>query len=124
MVRSFGIFYLADSQFGLDRDVIQTMIYLTLSVGGHLTLFTARTRGPFWSIRPAPILLGAVIGTQIVATLIAGFGLLMTPLPWHWVAFVWGYTLGVFLIQDRVKLLAYDVFGREHSEILARKSPS
>jgi len=59
-----------------------------------------------------------------LATLIAGFGLLMTPLPWHWVAFVWGYTLGVFLLQDRVKLLAYDVFGREHSEILTRKSTS
>lgn len=120
MVRSFGIFYLADSEFNLDRDVIQTMIYLTLSIGGHLTVFTARTRGPFWSIRPAPILLMAVTGTQIAATLIAGFGLLMTPLPWHWVAFVWGYTLGMFLIQDQVKLLAYKFFGEQHSGLLVK----
>jgi H+-transporting ATPase len=122
MVRSFGIFYLADSVFNLDRNMIQTMIYLTLSVGGHLTVFAARTRGPFWSIRPAPILLVAVIGTQIAATLIAGFGVLMTALPWQWVALVWGYTVGVFFIQDRVKLMAYDIFGQGHSGLLARES--
>ena len=35
---------------------IQTMMYLMLSVAGHLTIFLTRTRGPFWSIRPARIL--------------------------------------------------------------------
>ena len=59
----------------LDRAVIQTLIYLKLSVAGHLTIFLTRTRGPFWSIRPARILWIAVLGTQIVATLIAVFGL-------------------------------------------------
>ena len=58
----------------LDRAVIQTLIYLKLSVAGHLTIFLTRTRGPFWSIRPARILWIAVLGTQIVATLIAVFG--------------------------------------------------
>ena len=33
------------------------MMYLMLSVAGHMTIFLTRTRGPFWSIRPAPILL-------------------------------------------------------------------
>ena len=37
---------------------------------GH-TIFLTRTRGPFWSIRPARILLFAVCGTQAIATLIA-----------------------------------------------------
>ena len=32
---------------------IQTLMYLKLSVAGHLTIFLTRTRGPFWSIRPA-----------------------------------------------------------------------
>jgi H+-transporting ATPase len=64
----------------------------------------------------------AVIGTQIAATLIAGFGVLMTALPWQWVALVWGYTVGVFFIQDRVKLMAYDIFGQGHSGLLARES--
>ena len=60
------------------------MMYLKLSVAGHLTIFLTRTRGPFWSIRPAKILWMAVLGTQIVATLIAVYGFLMAPLGWRW----------------------------------------
>ena len=83
------------------------MMYLTLSVAGHLTIFQARTRGPFWSIRPARILLLAVIGTQALATCIAIFGIFMTPLGWRYAALVWGYALVWFLVTDRVKLLGY-----------------
>ena len=76
---AFGLFFLADRVFHLDRAHIQTLMYLKLSVAGHLTIFLTRTRGPFWSIRPARILLIAVFGTQAVATLIAVYGLFMTP---------------------------------------------
>ena len=51
--------------------------------------------------------MGAVLGTQMVATLIAVYGLFMTPLGWGWALFVWGYALAWFLVNDRVKLLAY-----------------
>ncbi|MEO8271277.1 MAG: hypothetical protein ABI557_16265, partial [Aureliella sp.] len=110
VVAAFGLFYLGEVVFKLDRAVIQTLMYLKLSVAGHLTIFLTRTRGPFWSIRPARILWVAVLGTQTVATLIAVYGLFMTPLGWGWAAFVWGYALLWFLINDRVKLLAYRIF--------------
>jgi H+-transporting ATPase len=110
VVAAFGLFYLAERVFHLDRVHAQTMMYLKLSVAGHLTIFLTRTRGPFWSIRPARILWGAVLGTQIVATLIAVYGLFMTPLGWGWALFVWGYALAWFLVNDRVKLLAYRIF--------------
>jgi len=110
VVAAFGLFYLAERVFHLDRAHAQTMMYLKLSVAGHLTIFLTRTRGPFWSIRPAKILWLAVLGTQIVATLIAVYGLFMTPLGWEWAGFVWGYALLWFLLNDRVKLLAYRVF--------------
>ena len=110
VVAAFGLFYLAERVFHLDRGHAQTMMYLKLSVAGHLTIFLTRTRGPFWSIKPAKILWIAVLGTQIVATLIAVYGLFMTPLGWGWAAFVWGYALVWFLINDRVKLLAYRIF--------------
>jgi H+-transporting ATPase len=45
-----------------------------------------------------------------VATLIAVYGLFMTPLGWGWAGFVWGYALLWFLVNDRVKLLAYRFF--------------
>jgi H+-transporting ATPase len=110
VVSAFGLFYLGERVFKLDRAHIQTLMYLKLSVAGHLTIFLTRTRGPFWSIRPAKILWIAVLGTQIVATLIAVYGLFMTPLGWGWAGFVWGYALLWFLVNDRIKLLAYRLF--------------
>ncbi|MEG5058566.1 plasma-membrane proton-efflux P-type ATPase [Microcoleus sp. A2-C5] len=107
VISAFGLFYLGERVFHLDRDHIQTLMYLKLSVAGHLTIFLTRTRGPFWSIRPARILLMAVFGTQAVATVIAVYGLFMTPLGWGWAMFVWGYALAWFIVNDCVKLLAY-----------------
>jgi H+-transporting ATPase len=118
---AFGLFYLGERVFHLDRAHIQTLMYLKLSVAGHLTIFLTRTRGPFWSIRPARILWVAVLGTQILATLIAVYGLFMTPLGWGWAGLVWGYALAWFLLNDRVKLLAYRVFDPLKDPLLARK---
>jgi H+-transporting ATPase len=109
VVAAFGLFYLSERVFHFDRAHAQTMMYLKLSVAGHLTIFLTRTRGPFWSSRPARILWAAVLGTQIVATLFAVYGFLMTPLGWGWALFVWGYALAWFLVNDRVKLLAYRI---------------
>jgi H+-transporting ATPase len=109
-IAAFGLFYLGDKVIHLDHPHLQTMMYLMLSVAGHLTIFQTRTRGPFWSIRPAPILLIAVFGTQALATLIAVYGLgLVTPLGWRLAALVWGYAVIWFLATDPVKLLAYRV---------------
>ena len=121
VVSAFGLFYLGERVFHLDRAHIQTLMYLKLSVAGHLTIFLTRTRGPFWSIRPARVLWVAVLGTQIVATLIAVYGLFMTPLGWGWALFVWGYALAWFLVNDRVKLLAYRIFDPTEAPLLAKK---
>lgn len=122
VVSAFGLFYLGERVFHLDRAHIQTLMYLKLSVAGHLTIFLTRTRGPFWSIRPSRILLAAVFGTQLAATLIAVYGLFMTPLGWGWALMVWGYALVWFFINDRVKLFAYQVFDPTEPPLLARKS--
>ena len=112
VVAAFGLFFLGERVFHLDRAHIQTLMYLKLSIAGHLTIFLTRTRGPFWSIRPARILWVAVLGTQTIATLIAVYGLFMTPLGWGWAAFVWGYALIWALVNDRAKLLAYAILDK------------
>ncbi|MGB8722293.1 MAG: plasma-membrane proton-efflux P-type ATPase, partial [Terriglobales bacterium] len=121
VVSAFGLFYLGERVFHIDRAHIQTLMYLKLSVAGHLTIFLTRTRGPFWSIRPARILWAAVLGTQTLATLIAVYGLFMTPVGWGWAAFVWGYALAWALVNDRVKLLAYRIFDPTKAPLLATK---
>jgi H+-transporting ATPase len=130
-IAAFGVFYLGDRVFHLRHGELQTMMYLTLSVAGHLTIFQARTRGSFWSIRPARILWVAVLGTQILATCIAVFGIVMTPLGVGYAALVWGYALVWFLFTDRVKIWAYQLLdpsnkssqmdqrsGRFHSDLV------
>ena len=86
-------------------------MYLKLSVAGQLTIFLTRTRGPFWSERPAATLLGATIVAQCIATLIAVYGIFVTPIGWGWASFVWIYAAAWFLVNDRLKLLAYRIFG-------------
>jgi H+-transporting ATPase len=122
-IAAFGLFYLGDRVFHLDHNQLQPMMYLMLSVAGHLTIFLTRTRGPFWSIRPARILWMAVLGTQIVATFIAVYGFLMPPLGWSLAGFVWGYALVWALLTDRVKLLAYRIFDPTKAETPSDLTP-
>ena len=107
VVASFGLFYIGERVLHLSRETIQPLMYLKLSVAGHLTIFVTRTRKSFWSIRPAKILLAAVLMTQGIATLIAVYGLLMPPLGWHLALLVWCYALVWFVVADRIKLGAY-----------------
>jgi H+-transporting ATPase len=104
------LFYIADRILLLGHPELQTMMYLKLSVAGHMTIFQTRTRGPWWSSRPAGILLAAVGGTQVAATLIAVYGAgLVIPLGWKYAGIVWGYALFWFLVGDPLKLLTYKV---------------
>ncbi|MGG8495399.1 plasma-membrane proton-efflux P-type ATPase [Tenacibaculum sp. TC6] len=113
VMASFGLFYLGEKVFHLDRNTIQTLIYLKLSVAGQLTIFVTRTRGAFWSIRPAKILLGTTLATQLIATLVAVYGFLMHPIGWKWAGLVWGYALLWFFISDVVKQIAYRIIGTQ-----------
>jgi H+-transporting ATPase len=121
VIAAFGLFYMGERVLHLDRDRIQTLMYLKLSIAGHLTIFLTRTRGPFWSIRPARILWVAVLGTQTVATLIAVYGFFMQPLGWGWAGFVWGYALLWALVNDRIKLLAYRILDPSKAPTVSKK---
>lgn len=110
---SFGILYLGREVLHLAPGMLQTLIYLKLSVAGHLTIFVTRTRHSFWTYKPAKILLLAVFGTQALATLVAVFGCgLMAPIGWNLALGVWIYSLVIMVILDGVKHLAYGLFNR------------
>ena len=121
VIASFGLFYLGERVFGLSRDVLQTFMFLKLAVAGHLTIFVTRTRGPFWSQRPAPALFWSAILTKVLATLAAVYGWWMVPIGWPWVAVIWGYALVWFVINDRIKLAAYRIFNPHAPALLGRK---
>ena len=64
VVSSFLILYIGQRVFLLTPAVLQSFIYLKLSVAGHLTVFVARTKKSFWSIKPSIQLFMAVVVTQ------------------------------------------------------------
>ncbi|MBN2455601.1 MAG: plasma-membrane proton-efflux P-type ATPase [Sedimentisphaerales bacterium] len=121
VIASFGLFYLGEHIFKMNRETIQTLMYLKLSVAGHMTIFLTRTRGHFWQDRPSNILLGAVVGTQLIATLVAVYGMFMTPIGWGWAALVWGYALAWFLVNDWIEIWALHIFDPKEHGLLTKK---
>ncbi len=115
VMESFGLLYLGISVFNLSTEVLQSFIYLKLSVAGHLCVFMARTKGPFWSVKPALPLVAAVVVTQLIATLLTVYGILLPAMGWGLALFVWGYSFFFLLIIDTIKVRAYRLF--DHTNI-------
>ena len=94
---------------------LQTLIFLKLTVGGHMTIYLARTGvHHFWE-RPLParILFFTAEITQLGGTLIAIYGVFMNPLGWGLAAFVWGYALLSFFITDFLKIRYFRLMRHE-----------
>ena len=87
---------------------LQTMMYLCVSVLGFLTIFAARTRGLFWSRRPATPLLIAGLFALAASTVFARTDFVQavskaeesSALPWPVVGVVWAYCLAWFSERD------------------------
>ena len=118
VVISFIVLYLAVEVFHLDAPALQSLIYLKLSVGGHFVLLAARTKGPFWSVRPAPQLLWAIVLTQLTATILVTFGILLPQLPLVYVGFIWAESVIALLVTDFLKVRLYNVLIKR--DIVAR----
>jgi H+-transporting ATPase len=110
---SFGLLYIGRELLHLSTETLQSFIYLKLSVAGHFALFVARTKGPFWSVKPAKILLLTVILTQLTATLITVYGILLPAMGWGLAGLVWGYALALFLVTDFLKVRFYKLLNHE-----------
>ena len=105
----------------LDPAMIQTAIFLNLAVAGHLTIFLARTRGPFWSICPSGALFWSAVGTKVLATLITVYGWYIAPIGWKLAGFLWIYVTIEFIVTDALKVWVYRLI--DHKGIVFRKKP-
>ena len=92
----------------LNQEQIQTIVFLQLVAGGHLMLFVVRARHSFlrrpW---PAAPLFWALVGTQVFAVLMCGFGWFVTPLPWEIIGLVWAYMIVWTFFIDEIKKALY-----------------
>ena len=118
VVASFLLFFLL-RQHGFAEDMIRTMLFLKLIVAGHSTLYLTRAQGWFWERPyPAPLLFAATFGTEILGTLIAVYGVFVTPVGWKYALWMWAYALAWFLVNDVVKLAIYRLL-RSRGEVSA-----
>ena len=119
VIVTFSIFYIAQEILHLDKGTMQAFIFLKLAVAGHLTVFMTRTRGHFWSIKPAPCLLWSAVVTKIIATLVVVYGWYMSPIGWKLALFVWAYALVELVFTDQIKV--WFIRLTDHSEIKFKK---
>ncbi len=98
----------------LDPEHIKSMIFLQLVIGGHLLVFCTRTHRAFFTPPyPAWPLVASVFGTQLLAALLAGFGIIIPQLPWPLIGLVWLYNLLWMGILDFVKVFLYRSMDKE-----------
>ena len=106
---SFGMFLIGEEVLHLDRPTVQTLMFLKLIVAGHMTIYLTRAGEHHFWIRPFPStkLFWTCELTQVVATLFAVYGVLMTPIGWKLAGFIWVYALVWFVFNDVVKVKVY-----------------
>ncbi len=108
VISSFFFYYYLRVYTNFPQEVIQTMVFLKLLVAGHMTIFLTRTPSAFWD-RPFPNLrlFIPLEVTQIIGTLIAVYGILVTPVGWVNAAIVWIYALVWMLLLNGIKMLTH-----------------
>jgi H+-transporting ATPase len=107
VISSFSIFYIGDRILHLSAGILQSFMFLKLAIAGHLTIFVARNRGPFWSPPPGKLLFWSAVITKLLATLVVVYGLYVSPIGWKLTGFVWLYALIAFVITDWIKVRFY-----------------
>jgi len=96
---TFLLFWYVDAVLHLPRETIQTVMFLKLLVAGHLTIYITRNQRFFWLPPwPSARLFLTCEATQIVGTLLAVYGVAVTPIGWRYALAIWAYALASMLV--------------------------
>jgi H+-transporting ATPase len=114
LVETFLLFWYVDRVLHIDREIIQTMIFLKLLVAGHLTLYVTRNQHWFFS-KPWPSwkLFVVLETTQVLGTLFTVYGVLVTPIGWTYALAIWAYALAWLPIESAVAIAVRKLFDME-----------
>ncbi len=100
VVETFVLFYYVDEVLKLPREMLQTVIFLKLLVAGHLTIYVTRNQRWFWQTPlPSLRLFLTTETTQVIGTLVAVYGIFVTPIGWTYALAVWAYALAWLPIE-------------------------
>ncbi|KAG0226399.1 hypothetical protein BGW42_003671, partial [Actinomortierella wolfii] len=129
---SFAHFYIFWHKFGYepyhedDKTVndadrkLDSVMYLHISSAPHFTIFSTRLAGYFWENLPSPMFAIVIIGTQIIALLMVGFGGLTAAIPWGEACVILAISFVYFILLDFVKVWIFKIWS---FELTARLAP-
>ncbi|CAG8531941.1 3743_t:CDS:10 [Scutellospora calospora] len=117
---------------GPDKWRIGQLITLSIILGIILTGFSFAhyfifmnvigvTPGHFWEVLPSPIFVLSILGTQVFAAIISGFGWLTESIGWVMCIVILAISLGIFVILDFVKVIVFHYWS---FELTAKLFPS
>jgi H+-transporting ATPase len=109
VVSSFMLFWIGLDILHLSTVTIETLMFLKMTVAGHMTIYLARTGGDHFWVRPLPAarLFFTAEVTQLAGTFVAVYGVFMRPIGWQLAVFVWAYALTWFVFNNFVKVSFY-----------------
>jgi H+-transporting ATPase len=92
---------------GLGPVEMRTLTFVMLVFAGQATVYVLRERGPFWSSRPAAVMLFASSADVAVVASLAIGGILMAPLPPAIIGLLFVATLAFAFALDFVKMTVF-----------------
>jgi H+-transporting ATPase len=104
----------------IDPGQLQTLLFLQLAVGGHLLLFSVRTKKAIFAPPyPSARLFWAIAATQVVAVLLCLYGVGVDAVPGAAIVGVWLYCLLWVVVTEIVKMIYWRLAGRRDKNLTA-----
>ena len=113
MIASFAHYFIFKYAIGSTEGELGTIMYLQMSSCPHFVIFSTRLPGPFYAQPPSLIFFVAVMGTQVVATFFAAYGVLSDSIGWPSSLAILAVSLVYFMWLDQVKLFVYKYWNYE-----------
>jgi H+-transporting ATPase len=110
LILSFAVFYMGKDMLDLPLGQLQTLSFLMLVFTGQGNVYLLRERGRFWHSRPSKWLILSSVADVFVVSLAAAKGILMSPLPFHLIVYLF-LAVAVFLaLIDAAKVPIFQSF--------------
>lgn len=107
VANSLLLFFFMTSVLHLPWTLIQAAFFLKLAVSGHMLIYVAHTKERWWRFLPSGTVIAATTITQLTATLLVFFGVVVPALSLPLILFVWIWAFFWMQISELVKPFQY-----------------
>ncbi|MDE1925177.1 MAG: HAD-IC family P-type ATPase [Patescibacteria group bacterium] len=107
VANSLLLFFVMTQWLHLSWPLIQAAFFLKLAVSGHMLIYVAHTKARWWKFLPSGTVIAATTITQLIATSLVFFGIVVPALSLPLILFVWVWAFFWMQISELVKPLQH-----------------